>query len=189
MFTDKTSELAALVSPPDAPLDFDKTVLQRNQGILRIEFPADAVEFAKVFGSGRFKCAYTWEVWSPSRQTFPLIVLEFSRIFNMFKESMEIDDVPFAIFPDVGGILPFATSSDGDWVCWITKGEPNDWKVVDLYQYEQGFYQILEMGFSEYFYNVLTRNVVLDRLKEGDVWNPDEVEFQQKVRKDRDYGG
>lgn len=189
MFHNKTSELAALVSPPEHPMDFDDASLQRNQGILRIEFPQDVVEYARTFGSGTFDAAYSWEVWSPARRTYPLIVLEFSRICNIFKEAMEIDDVPFPIFPEVGGILPFASSDGGDWVCWITDGEPDDWKVVDLYQYEQGFYQVLEMGFSEYFIKVLTREIVLDRHKEGETWNSNEIEFRQKVQVDRAYVG
>lgn len=106
MHTNKIPDLLKILPPPEKPLDFEESMLQRNQSILRLEFPSDFVEFGKIYGSGTIKSAYSWEVWSPFRPTYPLIVLEFARTWNIFKEASEINDVPFGIFPEVGGILP-----------------------------------------------------------------------------------
>src|SRR5438128_1827733 len=126
MRQNKMPEFVKILPPPVNPLDLAEPTLARNERVLRIKFPTDYVAFGRLYGSGTIKSAYSWEVWSPFRSTYPLIVLEFSRIWNIFREAMDIDDVPFGIFPDVGGILPFAKTPDGDWVCWRTKGEPDE---------------------------------------------------------------
>jgi hypothetical protein len=180
--TNVVAELVKILPPPAAPIDSDESALQRNEQALRIKFPHDFLEFGRIYGSGTIRCAYSWEVWSPFRKTYPLIVLEFARICNIFKAAMEVNDVPFGIFPEEGGVLPFAMSPGGDWVCWQTGGDPDDWHVVDLYQYEDGSYEKLELGFSEYFVSVLTRKVTLRRHQDGDNWDPSkDLQFTQDV--------
>ena len=98
MYANKITELAKILAPPDAPLDQGEEWLERNQGILRISFPSDFVDFGRTYGSGEISSAYSWEVWSPFRPTYPLIVLEFSRIWHIYKDAMEVTDVPFGIF-------------------------------------------------------------------------------------------
>ena len=186
MHENKTTDLIGYLSPPIDPLDSDGSNQARNEAVLRIKFPDDYLEFGRVYGSGTILAGYSWEVWSPFRLTYPLIVMEFSRICNIFREAMEISDVPFGIFPEVGGVLPFANTSDGGWVCWRTQGDPNEWDVVDLQQYENGAYEILNLGFSEYFFAVLTRNIVLKRHANGDTWDPQkDLIFKQRVFVDK----
>ncbi|MEZ6057218.1 MAG: SMI1/KNR4 family protein [Planctomycetaceae bacterium] len=166
-------ELVKVLPPPSKPLDTDESLLVRLETCTRTPFPADFIEFGKVYGSGQIKSAYSWEVWSPFRSTYPLIILEFARTWELFRDAMELGNEPFRIFPQVGGLLPFAQSDGGDWVCWETVGEPDEWGVVDIYSLDEGQYERLDMGFSEYFYNVLTRKTVLNRHREGDSWNPE----------------
>src|SRR5579871_2413771 len=149
MHKNKMRDLIKILKPPSTPLDRDESALARAERVLRLKFPSDFLEFGRIYGSGTIKTAYSWEVWSPFRPTYPLIVLEFARIWNIFRDSMEVHDVPFGIFPEVGGILPFAKSADGDWVCWRTIGDPDDWDVVDFGQYQADGYELLNMGFSQ----------------------------------------
>jgi hypothetical protein len=180
------ADLARLLPPPEKPLDYNEAMLARNQGVFRIQFPDDFVEFGRAYGSGTIKAAYSWEVWSPFRPTYPLIVLEFARVWNLFKDAADVSGVPFGIFPEVGGLLPFAKSADGDWVCFRTAGEPNGWDVVDLGRYEPGGYEILEGGFADYFVSVLSRRVVLKRHANGNGWDPQtDLKFRQRVFADQ----
>ena len=81
-----------------------------------------------------------------------------------------------------------AKTPDGDWVCWQTKGEPDDWTVVDMGQYEKDGYETLDTNFSGYFVSVLTRQVILRRHKIGDSWDPKkDLIFKQRVMADRSY--
>jgi hypothetical protein len=183
------AKLAKVLPLPKAPCDTDPKMLARNEGILRIQFPKDFVDFGKQYGSGTIKSAYSWEVWSPFRPTYPLIVMEFARTWNIYRDSVGGTDVPFGIFPEVGGVLPFATTDGGDWVCWRTEGDPDKWTVVDLCKYDNGYYELLNMSFSEYFLAVLTRKTVLIRHQHGQEWDPkaDLIFSSKRVFFDQNY--
>jgi hypothetical protein len=40
------------------------------------------------------------------------------------------DDFPFPVYPDAGGLFPWATTDNGDTLYWLTAGEPDCWQVV-----------------------------------------------------------
>ena len=145
MKNNKMADLKKLVPPPKRPLTLDKSILDRNERVLMIEFPADFVEFGETFGSGTFRCPASWDVWSPYLSEYPSFVMHFSRIWSDFKDAVEAIDLPFEIFPEVGGLLPFATSPDGDWVCWVTHGPPDDWTVVDVGLYEKDGHELFRV--------------------------------------------
>jgi hypothetical protein len=188
MHPNQMSELKGVLPTPEKPLDCDEAILVRNQRILKIKFPADFVEFGRTYGSGEIKTAYSWEVWSPFRSTYPLIVMNFARIVHSFRDAMQITAPPFGVFPEAGGVLPFASTPNGDWVCWETKGKPDEWSVIDLGLYEKDGYQRFDLGFSGYFASVLTRKIILDRHEGGDKWDPQkDVSFVQEVYADQNY--
>lgn len=188
MSSNKVVTLAQAIPPPAHPLDWNEWMLERNLRILSIkQFPEDFVDFGRIYGSGVFKAFYTWEVWSPARANYPSIVLNFARRTNKFKDAAGVNDVPFGIFPDVGGFLPFASTPDGDYVGWITAGKADEWKVVDLSRYSTGMYQSYDGGFSGYLYDVLSRKLHLDRHQGGKDWTLGDVAFEQTVFEDREF--
>ena len=172
MPNNRFAELTKILPPPPQPADYDERYLQWNQNVLSTKLPDDFIEFGRIYGSGTIKTAYSWEVCSPFRVTFPMFVLDFARTCQVYKDAAEPEGVPFGIFPEVGGVLAFAVTPDGNRVGWITTGEPNSWKVVDMHDYEVGDFEIFDMSFSEYFLNVLTRKIVLQRHQGGDEWDP-----------------
>jgi hypothetical protein len=188
MRQNRVAELAKILPPPNAPLDRDESFLRRLENCTRIQFPADFIEFGKLYGSGTIKSAYSWEVLSPFRPSYPLYILNFARNQELYRDSMEVGNEPFRVFPQVGGLLPFAQSSGGDYVCWETIGEPDDWGVVDFYSFDDGQFERLDMGFSEYFYKVLTREIVLNRHRDGDSWDPQtDLKFMPVIYADQDF--
>ncbi|MGW6449921.1 hypothetical protein [Lentzea sp. NPDC055074] len=38
--------------------------------------------------------------------------------------------VPYALFPEPGGLLPWGITDNGDDLFWSTEGDPDDWRVV-----------------------------------------------------------
>jgi hypothetical protein len=40
------------------------------------------------------------------------------------------DSYPLTTWPDVGGFLAFASSIDGDYLGWLTEGDPDTWKLI-----------------------------------------------------------
>jgi hypothetical protein len=188
MPNNRMSDLAKILPPPAEAPQFNEELLDWNQNKLSTLLPDDFIEFGRVYGSGTIETAYSWEVCSPFRVTFPMFVMDFARICHLYKDAAEPEGVPFGIFPEVGGVLPFAKTPDGDTVGWITAGEPNSWKVVDMHDYEVGDFEIFDLSFSEYFLNVLTRKIVLRRHQGGDEWDPAvDIKFDDFVSFDKPF--
>ena len=40
------------------------------------------------------------------------------------------DRSPYALYPEQGGLLEWAGTDNGDRLCWLTEGSPEDWTVV-----------------------------------------------------------
>jgi hypothetical protein len=55
-------------------------------------------------------------------------------------------DVPFPIYPERTGLLPWGTYGDVDVIGWRTGALPDSWYVVYLDQID-GFFEVREMGF------------------------------------------
>src|SRR5258708_11837030 len=41
------------------------------------------------------------------------------------------EDFTYPLFPEPGGQLPWASTGDGDQLCWLTGGEPDNWPAVE----------------------------------------------------------
>src|SRR5262245_4961175 len=93
MHKNRIADLVKILPPPKEPLDWDESVLARNERALGIEFPKDFVEFGRLYGSGHIDSAYSWEVWSPCRRVYPFMVMQFARKWNLFKDAMEVTDM------------------------------------------------------------------------------------------------
>ncbi len=180
-------DLQKLVLPPRFPLDNDAEQLERNRQVMRIDFPADYLEFGTTYGTGTFRAAYSWEIWSPSRRGLPLIALYFSRTCNMYKESAYPKPPKLGVYPEMGGLLPFGSSPNGDWICWDTHGDSSEWTVVDLGRYEEGGYESTGFSFSEYLVNVLSQKYILERHRDGDLWEGEKIVFDQCAYSDGDF--
>ncbi len=168
-------ELKSILPPPASAPECDEGQLRRNQKALRVKFPDDYIEFGRIYGNSAIRCGYDWYVVSPFSPMFLEIAMRHARNQMEYKASQEVEGMPFGIFPELGGILPFATTGGGDWVGWITDGAPNEWTVVDMENYDHGQYELLDMGFAEYFCRVLSRDIVLERHEGGTVWTPQDV--------------
>ena len=40
------------------------------------------------------------------------------------------DQYPYTFHPEPGGLLGWATTNNGGWICWLTEGEPDGWPIV-----------------------------------------------------------
>ena len=49
------------------------------------------------------------------------------------------------LFPDAGGLLPFGSTKNADYLNWNTAGSPDDWAVVAV---DNGFMEFRETGSS-----------------------------------------
>jgi hypothetical protein len=93
--------------------------------------PDDYKRLVCAFGTGSWK-SFLW-VLNPFSSNRFLNLLE--------KEQHQLDaertiraqwpkNVPFALYPEPGGLFPWALTDNGDRLYWLTKGNPDEWTTV-----------------------------------------------------------
>ena len=124
------SDLVRLVPPPPEPVDGDGE-WRRVWPSLGCRLPKDYQELVRVYGLGSFDDVILWTPFTP--QSWANIVVQARSLITDYDE-MRADDpgsFPHPLFPEAGGMLPWASTGDGDWLCWLTGDEPDRWPVVE----------------------------------------------------------
>ena len=179
MITDYLAQLQELLPPPTSPRDSDDLALHQNEQTIGSSFPSDFLRYSTLYGSGRICVGpYSWEIWSGARTTYPAIVADFSRIWGELRDAIETTHVPLGLFPEPGGLLPFGNRSDV-WFTWKTVGQPDEWKIVVMWSYEEDSYQIFDMGFAEFLVTLLTRRITAAGFLSE--WEQSDISFSQDV--------
>ncbi|MCE9580278.1 MAG: SMI1/KNR4 family protein [Deltaproteobacteria bacterium] len=120
--------LTSLVPPPRAPTAAGGDVAA-IAAALGTALPADWQALIAAYGYGTF--ADFLHLWSPFFAPCPMVeqartVLAADRQLA----AMHPKAVPFPLFPDRDGALPWANTDNGDVVYWLTWGEPAAWPVA-----------------------------------------------------------
>lgn len=174
MVRNAVADILKLVPPPADPVDTDPAYLAANEERLGIRFPKDFTEFGRLYGSGRLLHPEL-RVRSPCRPSYPDFVAEFVDIFGGLRESLALwaakVSLDMSLFPEPGGLLPFASNSQGTWICWRMIGNTDEWTVVDMEGFKSGQYEKYDMGATDYLHQVMSRQLLLGRLR-NQVWDP-----------------
>lgn len=163
-------KLKGLLPTPKYPIHFDESILEKNQAVLGTEFPSDFLDFSRRYGSGSISVkAYEWEVYGALDSSFPQFVDSFRFSKGEYREAMETFDVPLGLYPEEGGLLPFAVRNDV-YFTWKTDGSPDEWRVVVLWTYDIDGYEQYDQNFSEFLVKLLTRQIQVAGFKTE--WDP-----------------
>lgn len=98
---------------------------------LGTRLPHDYVALMDLYGAG------IWRDWlrfhTPLREgkvCFTEHIDYFTEAYSSLKESFP-EDFPLTVWPEPGGVLPFANSIDGDHLGWLTQGDdPDSWPLI-----------------------------------------------------------
>jgi hypothetical protein len=122
--------LVRMMRPPEKPFaasgDWQAVAAAVGTGL-----PSDYKAFIARYGTGRVS-GFVW-VYNPFEENAHLNLLSCYRtILDADREIRESfpDDVPEPLFPERGGLLPWAVTDNGDRLYWRTNGEPDSWPVV-----------------------------------------------------------
>jgi hypothetical protein len=136
-------KLNALVPPPVRPseagsLEQWRVVEQR----LGLALPSDYREFIFAYGTGRF--AQFYRVYNPFSASEWMSL--FPSVDRVCKAAREIkrdwpEDVPYPIYPERPGLLPWANDENGNDYYWLTDGPPDTWQVYSDEVRAEGFRQ------------------------------------------------
>jgi hypothetical protein len=126
--------LRQILPPPDAP--WEAVAPARWPSVERFlctELPTDYKQFLEVYGTGHID-GYL-RVSNPLRRsTYPWIQETLGALGHLheMRAGFGREQVPDSLFPELGGLLPWASTTSGDSLYWRTRGTPDRWTVVVL---------------------------------------------------------
>ena len=126
-------QLTAIVpspaSPTEVPAEPDWKEIEKKLGIA---LPPDYRDFVSTYGSGLL--GNFIRVFNPfaSSEYLALIpsVERICKVRRELKATEGDEEVPYGIYPDSPGILPWGNDENGNTLYWLTTGHPETWPVI-----------------------------------------------------------
>lgn len=118
--------LIEAVPPPVAPRSAFDGPWEPVEAELGLTLPQDYKEFARLYGFGSFLEIVGIHV-PAAESRYVRLVPEVQVICNNLRT---MEDRPYPVWPEPGGLLPFGKTDYGDYLCWLTRGQPANWPVV-----------------------------------------------------------
>jgi uncharacterized protein (TIGR02996 family) len=176
---DPIDELRRVLPPPKRPLNAVGNWAEVEQE-LGLRLPSDYKAFLSSYGSGTAGCI---EIVSPLGLTQD--VREWwANWSGLIGDLAEYEEVPYPVFPEPGGLLPFGTLGDVDLLTWRTIGDPERWPFV-YHDREQGFFEIKGLSAVEFILEAVTqRSPLMIRLGSENGFDPP-CEFVAQVAEPR----
>jgi hypothetical protein len=129
-----TLELLVKVLP--RPIEPIETVRPEGwpsiESTIGVALPQDYKDYIETYGSGQIG-RFLWPA-NPFSQNKWLtlqnqIVVRLHSL-KAIKEEWGEEECPYPLYPEVGGLLPWGYTSNGDTLFWLTRGAPQAWSVV-----------------------------------------------------------
>lgn len=141
--------------PLDVPVHREWVAVESKLGIA---LPDDYKEFIQVYGTGKidgFICVFT-----PFSNNENLNLLDQLRLQSDVLAELKLygENIPYKIFPEAEGILPFAITDNGDVLFWRTVGEPNEWTVL-VNAARSADWECHDMSMSKFFSEIMSRRL------------------------------
>jgi hypothetical protein len=118
---------------------------------LGVTLPRDYKQFISEYGAGsidEYLVVYS-PFWSESSLAHELARLQHA--YHYLVASLGYFPVPYPIFPEVGGLLPWGSTANGDVCSWITdQGDPDRWPI--LIDDGEGSWERLDMSMTAMIY-------------------------------------
>jgi hypothetical protein len=133
--------LKKIVPPPAQPSEVGS--LQQWQTVehqLGLVLPADYRDFVFSYGSGLF--AQFYRVYNPfASSEYTALHASVHRVCGAAREFKRDwpDRVPYPIYPDQPGLLPWGNDENGNDYYWFTEGAPDTWRVLSDEGRGEGF--------------------------------------------------
>lgn len=148
-------ELTCLISPPIDPVEAhgDWDQVESNLGL---RLPADYKDLVQSYGTGTFVDFIT-----PLRpfgtSGHCLLLAEASGLLDRERSLRDEnpEQRPYPFFPEVGGLLEWAVTGNGDYLCWLTDGHCDSWTTV-VWNPRGSYYDAHQVGAVEFLLGWIT---------------------------------
>ena len=135
------ARLTRIAPPPASPLEVGGQLpgLRFADGG-SAKFPSDFLTLVQAYGSGEFQSddelGMVAGLLNPRAPAYARARDYDLETIRGFKEEEGDEYIPYALYPDRPGLLPWGWAECRRHYFWLTEGEPADWPVVVLYDLE-----------------------------------------------------
>jgi hypothetical protein len=147
---DKLTQVLAKPKKPYFPIS-DPDKWNEVESRIGTQLPNDFKDFIGHYGTGAIgDFIVLFNPFSPIKSANYFDYMDF-----VLRTQREFNESPFPVFPEHEGMLPLATTSDGDRILWLTKGSPDTWTIVVL-AVRSDYYETYPFGMSELLFRLTT---------------------------------
>jgi len=150
-----------VIQPPDQPIENGEVEgWNAVEQTLKTRLPSDYKDYINVFGTGCLS-NFIW-VFNPFSKNLNLnlhnqISAQLNAITTLEKEFNE--SCPYPIYPELGGLLPWGITDNGDVMFWIANGEPDSWKIV-VHESRGTMYEMFETTLTNFLIDLSLERIV-----------------------------
>jgi hypothetical protein len=119
-------ELLTLIPPPPSP-SFAEGDWDEAEAKMGIRFPSDFKQLINAYGSGELLSGL--RIYNPLTEDGRKSITEDR---ETLEESREACEYLWPIHPEESGMLPWGHDSNGNFFCWLARGEPDNWPTAQL---------------------------------------------------------
>jgi len=153
-------KIKELICPPAHPFEAGNLEqwLEVEQK-LGLSLPSDFRDFVLTYGTGRFAKFYV--IYSPFSTS------EYSNLYwniewlckteRQFKRDWP-ETVPYLIYPDRPGLLPWGGDDNGNYYFWLMDGPPDTWQVISNEVRGEG-YREYGRCMTDFLFEILTGKI------------------------------
>lgn len=154
--------LVKAVPPPDAPLTTFAGPWEPIEAELGVALPEDYKDFVRLYGYGDFLQIVGIHV-PTSESRHVRLVPEVREICDVLRNE---EDLPYPLWPEPGGLLPVGKTDYGDYLCWLTRGRPADWRLV---VWDRGFgrFEAFDRDLTDFLAGLATGQILPKEFPEG----------------------
>lgn len=147
--------LIKAVPPPAVPFEAYSGLWESVEAELRTSLPQDYKDFARLYGSGYFLEFLGISI--PRSQNPNVCLVRYVReVCATFSQDEEL---PYALWPEPGGIIPFGGTDNGDYLFWLPRDGPAEWGVVVWDRGMQGF-EAFDCDLTDFLAGLATGEIV-----------------------------
>ncbi|MCG8419786.1 MAG: SMI1/KNR4 family protein [Proteobacteria bacterium] len=128
---------------------------------LSLVLPEDYKWFIEQYGTGCVSM-YVWILNPFSKNENLNLIYQIgsqSALFREMKDELGEEGCPYRVYPDEGGLVPFAISDNGDTLFWLADSQdPQDWPVV-VNQTRSSIYEVHEQNMTSFLLKLVTGEI------------------------------
>ncbi|MBL8773067.1 MAG: SMI1/KNR4 family protein [Phenylobacterium sp.] len=161
------ARLIAAAPPPERPGEPFLGPWEPLERELQTALPPDYKDFVRLYGHCYFMQFLSVNL---PRSRNPNVRLE-HQASRVCKVMREVGEVPYPLWPEKGGLLPFGGTDNGDELCWLMRGEPRDWTIA-IHDHDNAGIELIACDLTDFLSGLATGTLRPESFPDLLPWDP-----------------